>query len=83
MSDTEENYLDNLLKAVSEPQKAATMDGEQADQTIEDKLGASFGMPEETIPEITDAEEIPPDEPIVLEEEPEEPLSIESVCGPP
>ena len=74
MSDTEENYLDNLLKAVSEPQKAATMDGEQADQTIEDKLGASFGMPEETIPEITDAEEIPPDEPIVLEEEPEEPV---------
>ena len=72
MSDTEENYLDNLLKAVSEPQEAATMDGEQADQTIEDKLGASFGMPEETIPEITDAEEIPPDEPIVLEEEPEE-----------
>ena len=74
MSDTEENYLDNLLKAVSEPQKAATMDGEQADQTIEDKLGASFGMPEEPIPEITDAEEIPPDEPIVLEEEPEEPV---------
>lgn len=74
MSDTEENYLDNLLKAVSEPQEAATMDGEQADQTIEDKLGASFGMPEETIPEITDAEEIPPDEPIVLEEEPEEPV---------
>lgn len=72
MSDTEENYLDNLLKAVSEPQEAATMDGEQADQTIEDKLGASFGMPEEPIPEITDAEEIPPDEPIVLEEEPEE-----------
>ena len=74
MSDTEENYLDNLLKAVSEPQEAATMDGEQADQTIEDKLGASFGMPEEPIPEITDAEEIPPDEPIVLEEEPEEPV---------
>lgn len=72
MSDMEENYLDNLLKAVSEPQEAATMDGEQADQTIEDKLGASFGMPEEPIPEITDAEEIPPDEPIVLEEEPEE-----------
>ena len=74
MSDMEENYLDNLLKAVSEPQEAATMDGEQADQTIEDKLGASFGMPEEPIPEITDAEEIPPDEPIVLEEEPEEPV---------
>ena len=72
MSDTEENYLDNLLKAVSEPQEAATMDGEQADQTVEDKLGASFGMPEEPIPKITDAEEIPPDEPIVLEEEPEE-----------
>lgn len=72
MSDMEENYLDNLLKAVSEPQEAATMDGEQADQTIEDKLGASFGIPEEPIPEITDAEEIPPDEPIVLEEEPEE-----------
>lgn len=62
MSDTEENYLDNLLKAVSEPQKAATMDGEQADQTIEDKLGASFGMPGETIPKISEVESSVPSE---------------------
>ena len=31
-----------------------------------------MGIPEDVIPEVTDAEEIPPDEPIVLEDEPEE-----------
>ena len=65
MSNTEENYLDNLLKAVSEPDEAAPAKEEHAEASIEDKLGASLGIP-------ADAEEIPPDEPIVLEDEPEE-----------
>lgn len=72
MSNTEENYLDNLLKAVSEPDEAAPAKEEHAEASIEDKLGASLGIPEDVIPEVTDAEEIPPDEPIVLEDEPEE-----------
>ena len=72
MSNTEENYLDNLLKAVSEPDEAAPAEEEHAEASIEDKLGASLGIPEDVIPEVTDAEEIPPDEPIVLEDEPEE-----------
>lgn len=72
MSNTEENYLDNLLKAVSEPDEAAPAKEEHAEASIEDKLGASLGIPENVIPEVTDAEEIPPDEPIVLEDEPEE-----------
>lgn len=72
MSNTEENYLDNLLKAVSEPDEAASAKEEHAEASIEDKLGASLGIPEDVIPEVTDAEEIPPDEPIVLEDEPEE-----------
>lgn len=72
MSNTEENYLDNLLKAVSEPDEAALAKEEHAEASIEDKLGASLGIPEDVIPEVTDAEEIPPDEPIVLEDEPEE-----------
>lgn len=72
MSNTEENYLDNLLKAVSEPDEAVPAKEEHAEASIEDKLGASLGIPEDVIPEVTDAEEIPPDEPIVLEDEPEE-----------
>lgn len=72
MSNTEENYLDNLLKAVSEPDEAAPAKEEHAEASIEDKLGASLGIPEDVIPEVTDAEEIPPDEPIVLEDESEE-----------
>ena len=72
MSNTEENYLDNLLKAVSEPDEAAPAKEEHAEASIEDKLGASLGIPEDVIPEVTDAEEIPPDDPIVLEDEPEE-----------
>ena len=72
MSNTEENYLDNLLKAVSEPDEAAPAKEEHAEASIEDKLGASLGIPEDVIPEVTDAEEIPPDEPIVLEDEPED-----------
>lgn len=72
MSNTEENYLDNLLKSVSEPDEAAPAKEEHAEASIEDKLGASLGIPEDVIPEVTDAEEIPPDEPIVLEDEPEE-----------
>lgn len=72
MSNTEENYLDNLLKAVSEPDEAAPAKEEHGGASIEDKLGASLGIPEDVIPEVTDAEEIPPDEPIVLEDEPEE-----------
>lgn len=72
MSNTEENYLDNLLKSVSEPDEAAPVKEEHAEASIEDKLGASLGIPEDVIPEVTDAEEIPPDEPIVLEDEPEE-----------
>lgn len=62
MSNTEENYLDNLLKAVSEPDEAAPAKEEHAEASIEDKLGASLGIPEDVIPEVTDAEEIPPDE---------------------
>ena len=69
MSNTD---LDNLLKAVSEPDEAAPAKEEHAEASIEDKLGASLGIPEDVIPEVTDAEEIPPDEPIVLEDEPEE-----------
>lgn len=72
MSNTEENYLDNLLKAVSEPDEAAPAKEEHGGASIEDKLGDSLGIPEDVIPEVTDAEEIPPDEPIVLEDEPEE-----------
>lgn len=72
MSNTEENYLDNLLKSVSEPDEAAPAKEEHGGASIEDKLGDSLGIPEDVIPEVTDAEEIPPDEPIVLEDEPEE-----------
>ena len=54
MSNTEENYLDNLLKAVSEPDEAAPAKEEHAEASIEDKLGASLGIPEDVIPEVTD-----------------------------
>jgi len=47
MSNTEENYLDNLLKAVSEPDEAAPAKEEHAEASIEDKLGASLGIPED------------------------------------
>ena len=56
MSNTEENYLDNLLKAVSEPDEAAPAKEEHAEASIEDKLGASLGIPEDVIPEVMDAE---------------------------
>ena len=46
MSNTEENYLDNLLKAVSEPDEAAPAKEEHAEASIEDKLGASLGIPD-------------------------------------
>lgn len=52
MSNTEENYLDNLLKAVSEPQEAVTTDGEQTETAQTDNPVHAEEMNTEEMPPI-------------------------------